>query len=49
MNQKNKKERLIRTWDRIVCFAKWCADHGIPEMLVKIALKLFWWWFEQQL
>lgn len=50
MNSKNKerKERLVRIWDKMACFAKWCADHGIPKMLVKIGLKLFLWWFKQQ-
>ncbi len=42
------KKRLIRLWEKMVVFAKWCESHGIPKMLVETALKLLCWWITHQ-
>lgn len=43
MNSRLKK-RLLRVWEKLVRFARWCEDHGIPKMLVETILKMFIWW-----
>lgn len=42
------KKRLIRLWEKMVVFAKWCESHGIPKMLVETTLKLLCWWITHQ-
>lgn len=38
------KDRLLRLWKKLVRFAQWCEDHGIPKMLVEMLLKIILWW-----
>lgn len=49
--QKNPKNnaRLLQVWDKIVCLAKWCEDHKIPQFLIEVLIKLLIWWLDRQL
>gem|GEM_PF-4375472 len=47
MNSRWKK-RMLRIWESLVRFAKWCERHGIPKMLVDAILKVFLWWLSHK-
>ncbi len=42
------KERLLRIWEKLLHFAKWCDKHGFPKIVAEAVLKAFLWWLKRR-